>query len=139
MQSKQQDIFIKIVPTDGKVMIEWKYSILVKKEEAGLMSCYIPYFKIAFSADDEAEMKKKSKDLTFLYFDYFMNEDKNGLKKLAIDLTKLGFNPVNDRMTTLRELFNNRPVKTKLKSGKNDTIEHFHFAEELEGSLDVAY
>lgn len=102
--------YVKIKPIDNKINISWGYVTLFKREDSGMVSCYIPSFDIYFSAKDDSAIKNKSSALTHMFFDYFLSDRKTGLKALAIQLHKLGF---VEKMHILKDLINKKRVSAK--------------------------
>ena len=65
------------------------------------------------------------------YFDHFMKfTEKQGLKKLVLDLNKKGFKAENN-MTTVHNLINNRIVKANFKAPEIIGHRDFHTASEI--------
>jgi hypothetical protein len=93
--SFSQGVIIK--PTQGnQIEVTWTFRCFIKNE-AGKKSCFIPGFDIYFSADDNDIIKRKAAALTKFFFDYFfIDNSKDAIKKLALELHKRGFKAEHD-------------------------------------------
>ncbi len=115
MSKTEPKVFVKIIPENGSITINYGFQVLYKQKQSGI-SCYLPGLNIYFFAKNEETMQKKAKLMSRFYFDHFMEfTEKQGLKKLVLDLNKKGFKAANN-MTTIHSLINNRIVKANFKA-----------------------
>lgn len=130
--------FVVIKPDGRQVHIVWGFTTYRRKEE-GKLSCYIPAFDIYFSAKDEEVMQQKSRALTNMYISHFANDGKTGLKKLVMQLHKLGFKAPNDALT-MKRIMNNELVNAKF-SHKLPSPSNFSESEAVSNhsELEVAF
>src|SRR5579871_6530179 len=117
MPENKVDIpFVSIKPLGKQIDVTWGYTTLTRSEEDGRVSCYIPSFDIYFSAKDEESSVKKGMILSRMFFDHYLIHDnsKHGLKRLVLQLHKLGFKATNDAYT-IHKLSNNIIIPAKFK------------------------
>ena len=101
--------------TPSHLEVSCKGSVRARKESDGRYSAFLIGFDIHFSANSEEDIKKKARALNRIFFDhYLLHEKKNGLKKLALELHKLGFK--SDNPNALHSLVNQKGVSAKFKS-----------------------
>lgn len=106
--------YVAIKPLDKGVEVHWRINILQKQKDSGKISCFIPSLDILFSANDVESAKIKTQALSTMFFDHFFIHSKNGLKKLALQLHKLGYKAHNDAYT-IHKLANNVAIPAKFK------------------------
>jgi len=134
---KRPDAFVSIIPQSERVGIRFGFRLYTRNESDGTISCAIPPFNIFFSAADKEMKDKKAKALTYMYFNHYMLHSKNGLKKLVLDLHKIGFKANND-LTTVHNLINNKIVAAKFKLKTPAYIPDFSVSEDMESELAIA-
>lgn len=115
MSKTERKVFVKITPEKGSIVINYGVQVLFKEKGSG-RSCFLPGLNIYFFAKTEEIMEKKARLMSRFYFDHYMQfTEKQGLKKLVLDLNKKGFKAENN-MTTVHNLINNRIVKANFKA-----------------------
>ena len=120
MTEPRIDSYVSINPAGkGKIQISYNYMVKIKREEDGLISCFIPSFDIYYTAPSEQEIVPKSQRLTRSLILYFDHNRKTALRSFVLHLHKLGFKAPNDTMT-VKNFINNKVVKTKFKSDKTE-------------------
>jgi hypothetical protein len=118
-------VFIEPLPEERKVKLTWKFSTYFNELEGGGVSCYISAFDIYFSGQSKEVAKTKSSAIMKSYFHHFLGHSEKGrLRKLVIQLHKLGFKTANDTMT-IKKFIDNHAVKAKFNSINNIIPESF--------------
>lgn len=114
----QNNVFVEVKPNPKEQVVEFTYGALTLYNESpsGGFSCFVPGFNVYFSANSIDMVDKKTKVLVGFYFDHFMKHaQKQGFKKLILDLHKKGFKANNDT-TTVHKLINNNIIPAKFKA-----------------------
>ena len=107
--------YVEIKPANGHIAVNWSFLYLSKQKDSGRLACYIPPLKIHFTATDKKQADIKADALIHIFFDHFFVHSKDGLKKAAVELHKLGFRTGNDAYD-IHNLSRNQLKRTKLKS-----------------------
>lgn len=92
MSSKQSTISIDITPERDGTTISW--SVPAKYADptpSGIIPCYIPGFDIHYSVKSTDEIQKKALELSFAFFDFYMDMLGHDVRALLIALDRLGF------------------------------------------------
>lgn len=83
----ENDNYIDIKPGH----IDYAFTAKYRKEPSGLYSWYIPSFDIYFSSSSHEDGEKRSKALTFSFFNYWIQNE--GFEAFLNKLERLGFTP----------------------------------------------
>ena len=112
-----------------------KYQITKVKEDDGTYSCFIPSFKIAFCSPSSEDIKARSVFMVKSFMKYYDGKFMN-IKKLLMDLNKLGFKAPKHDLVMFEALKKNVVPKKTRFSNKNISqavgqVENMSFEEAL--------
>ncbi len=126
MADQDKKAVIHIHPVENKMRIDWQFWVrYMAIEETNTLACYIEGFDIHFYAIDKPSMDKKAVALTDMFFDYFLDDDKKGIKPLVLELHKKGFKTKNDTLDMKRILKDNKIGDTKFNLQPRNIPEAF--------------
>jgi hypothetical protein len=137
--------FVSLKPVKDKTGrgIQLNYGISVKFKEPveGRISCYIPSLDIYFSLSEGSSINDKAGTLSKLYFDHFFLHTKGGVKKLILELHKLGFRSNDDYAFLIHKLSKQKFISAKFKAGDKELPKEFSRAREItqEATMEVAF
>lgn len=133
--------FVSLKPI-GKngIQLTHAYRVKYKKSEEGRLSCYIPSLDIYFGCKNKEAVRDKSRTLTNLYFDHFFVHSKDGVKKLILELHKLGFKSNDNYAYLIHKLSKREFIPAKFKSVGSQSPDEFLEASEItdEATMEVA-
>ena len=121
---KNQVNFISFRPVGRLIEVKWRMTIFKKEKDTGRYACFIPALNIHFTSKDKESAANKAKALSRIYFDHFLAHSKNGLKKIVLELHKLGFRAPNDTYT-VHKFANNSVIPAKFKLPDGEVPENY--------------
>lgn len=107
----KQPTVIRIKFTGDQLELVTNYKMWVKKKSEAKFLCAIPEFNIYFSTKKEEDIDKKAQTFMDFFFGYYLDSNhKFSLKKLGVNLHRLGFKPHNNP-SGMANMIRNRPDK----------------------------
>ena len=116
MKSNDKTPSVKIKVTTEEIQVETNYQIRYHSKAGGSFICTIPEFNVFYCASSEDEVVKKGDSIMDVFFGHYLeNHNKFSLRKLAVNLHRLGFKPMNNPSAMVNMMRNKPDNNTNFK------------------------
>lgn len=132
-QSAKSFPSVKIKIDSSHINIETEYVIRYKQKDSEKFICIIPEFNVFYVTKNKEEIKQKGDAFIDSFFCYHLETDsKHSLKKLAVNLHRLGFKTSSNKPMALANMMRNIPdANTSFKRSISDIPSEFLSASTL--------